>query len=88
MLLAFSEFVQIVHSFRAAQSHRFIFVYVKESRWVSARRTDNFFSPLTLCVGELQRQKEFEVAMFMYRTGEQQNAFNAMNSIKTHGKVI
>lgn len=36
-------------------------------------------------VGELQRQKEFEVAMFMYRTGEQQNAYNAMNSIKTHG---
>jgi len=33
---------------------------------------------------ELQRQKEFEVAMFMYRTGEQQNAYNAMNSIKTH----
>lgn len=32
---------------------------------------------------ELQRQKEFEVAMFMYRTGEQQNAFNAMNSTKT-----
>lgn len=40
----------------------------------------NFFP-----VGELQRQKEFEVAMFMYRTGEQQNAYNAMNSIKTHG---
>ena len=38
--------------------------------------------------GELQRQKEFEVAMFMYRTGEQQNAYNAMNSIKTRGKLI
>lgn len=42
-----------------------------------------FFSML----GELQRQKEFEVAMFMYRTGEQQNAYNAMNSIKTHGQL-
>lgn len=36
-------------------------------------------------LGELQRQKEFEVAMFMYRTGEQQNAYNAMNSTKTQG---
>jgi len=39
-------------------------------------------------LGELQRQKEFEVAMFMYRTGEQQNAYNAMNSTKTHGTLI
>lgn len=39
-------------------------------------------------LGELQRQKEFEVAMFMYRTGEQQNAYNAMNSTKTHGNLI
>lgn len=39
-----------------------------------------------LILGELQRQKEFEVAMFMYRTGEQQNAYNAMNSVKTHGE--
>jgi len=37
---------------------------------------------------ELQRQKEFEVAMFMYRTGEQQNAYNVMNSTKTHGTLI
>ena len=37
-------------------------------------------------LGELQRQKEFEVAMFMYRTGEQQNEYNAMNLTKTHGE--
>ena len=39
-------------------------------------------------LGELQRQKEFEVAMFMYRTGEQQNAYNAMNSTKTLGSFL
>ena len=38
-------------------------------------------------LGELQRQKEFEVAMFMYRTGEQQNEYNAMNLTKTHGEL-
>lgn len=37
---------------------------------------------------ELQRQKEFEVAMFMYRTGEQQNAYNAMNSTKILGNFL
>jgi len=39
-------------------------------------------------LGELQRQKEFEVAMFMYRTGEQQNAYNAMNSTKILGNFL
>lgn len=53
----------------------------------------NYLHRLIICflisfLGELQRQKEFEVAMFMYRTGEQQNAYNAMNSTKALGSFL
>ncbi|EDO37101.1 predicted protein, partial [Nematostella vectensis] len=38
---------------------------------------------------ELQRQKEFEVAMFMYRTGEQQSVYNnaRKKESRTDGKI-
>lgn len=47
--------------------------------------------PLFIHAGEIQRQKEFEVAMFMYRTGEQQNIHNNrqndISSQKSKGNV-
>lgn len=46
---------------------------------------------MLLRAGEIQRQKEFEVAMFMYRTGEQQNIHNNrqndISSQKSKGNV-
>lgn len=45
------------------------------------------FAAAVFTAGEIQRQKEFEVAMFMYRTGEQQQkAYNNDKNETENGK--